>query len=233
MFAQCSYCSHFLNNLRMPRYVMERVPWLHRVVIVEGPIDEGNSMALPTFQSGGGARSWADRCVRSMMDLQTVHGCMVHRVQSLTGLASLLVSMTQALQNQVDSIGLTRATAMIVDGQTVTVEDFNKLCRVVRDELTMADVFKLQLSVMPGLSVRTCTAIAETFGSMAGLHEFLVKYASDDDAEFALLRQVQAERKVTIMRSAAQRLIALHRGREYAADVSTVRGVDAAVEAVD
>ena len=215
---------------------MERVPWLHRVVIVEGPIDEGNAMALPTYQSGGGARTWADRCVRSMMDLQTIHGCNVHRVQTLTGLASLLVCMTHALQNEVDAKGLTRATAMTVDGQAVTVEDFNKFCRVVRDELTMADVFKLQLSVMPGLSVRSCTAIAETFGSMAGLHAFLLQYASDDDAEFALLRKVQAERKVTIIRTAAMRLIALHRGVVYPEDDASARGGgggEVVVEAVD
>jgi hypothetical protein len=218
------------------RYVMERVPWLHRVVIVEGPIDEGNTMALPTYQSSGGARTWGDRCVRSMMDLQTIHGCIVHRVQTLTGLASLLVSMTHALQNEVDAKGLTRALAMTVDGQAVTVEDFNKVCRVVRDELTMADVFKLQLSVMPGLSVRSCSAITETFGSMASLHEFLVQFPTDDDAEFALLRKVQAERAVTIIRSAAQRLIALHRGEIYAQDDAFAgrgTGADVVVEAVD
>ena len=215
---------------------MERVPWLHRVVIVEGPIDEGNTMALPTYQSSGGARTWGDRCVRSMMDLQTIHGCIVHRVQTLTGLASLLVSMTHALQNEVDAQGLTRALAMTVDGQAVTVEDFNKVCRVVRDELTMADVFKLQLSVMPGLSVRSCSAITETFGSMASLHEFLVQFPTDDDAEFALLRKVQAERAVTIIRSAAQRLIALHRGEIYAQDDAFAgrgTGADVVVEAVD
>jgi len=167
-----------------------------------------------------------------MMDLQTIHGCNVHRVQTLSGLASLLVCMTHALQNEVDEKGLTRASAMTVDGQAVTVEDFNKFCRVVRDELTMADVFKLQLSVMPGLSVRSCTAIAETFGSMAALHAFLIKYASDDDAEFALLRHVQAERRVTIIRTAAQRLIALHRGLVYAEDAPARRG-EVVVEAVD
>ena len=46
------------------RYVMERVPWLHRVVIVEGPIDEGNGMALPTLQSSVGAKTWADRFIK-------------------------------------------------------------------------------------------------------------------------------------------------------------------------
>jgi hypothetical protein len=217
---------------------MERVPWLHRVVIVEGPIDEGNNMALPTYQSSGGARTWGDRCVRSMMDLQTIHGCMVHRVQTLTGLASLLVSMTHALQNEVDAKGLTHANAMTVDGQAVTVEDFNKVCRVVRDELTMADVFKLQLSVMPGLSVRSCSAISDAFGSMAGLHEFLMQFPSDDDAEFALLRRVQAKTKVTIIRSAAQRLISLHRDQNYAQDdtssgLGMAVGGDVVVEAVD
>ena len=105
-----------------------------------------------------------------MMDLQTIHGCIVHRVQTLTGLASLLVSMTHALQNEVDAKGLTRATAMTVDKQAVTVEEFNKYCRVARDELTMADMFKLQLSV----SVRSCSAIAETFETMVRLHEFLL-----------------------------------------------------------
>jgi hypothetical protein len=214
---------------------MERVPWLHRVVIVEGPIDEGNGMALPTLQSSVGAKTWADRCVRSMMDLQTIHGCIVHRVQSLTGLASLLVSMTHALQNEVDAKGLTCATAMTVDGQPVTVEEFNKYCRVVRDELTMAEVFKLQLSVMPGMSVRYCTAIAETFGTMAVLHEFLLKFPSDDDAEFAFTRKIQAERKVTIIRSAVQRLITLHRGEVYAQDEICTGGAGGhvAVEAVD
>ena len=216
---------------------MERVPWRHRVVIVEGPIDEGNNMALPTFQSSGGAKTWGDRCVRSMMDLQTIHGCIVHRVQTLTGLASLLVSMTHALQNEVDAKGLTRATAMTVDKQAVTVEEFNKYCRVVRDELSMADVFKLQLSVMPGLSVRSCTAIAETFGTSAQLHEFLLQFASDDDAEFAFTRRIQAERKVTIIRSAVQRLITLHRGKVYAQDEVPLRGQggvsNVVVEAVD
>ena len=217
---------------------MERVPWLHRGVIVEGPIDEGNTMALPTYQSDGKARSWADRCVRCMMDLQTIHGCIVHRVQTLPGLASLLVSMTHALQKEVDARGLTSANAMTVDGQAVTVEDFNKLCRVVRDELTMKDVFKLQLSVMPGLSVRSCSAIADTFGTMAALHDFLLQFASDDDAEFALLRKVQAEQKVTIIRSAVERLITLHRSEVYAQDNASAGlggalGADVVVEAVD
>ena len=195
-------------------------------------------MALPTYQSNVGAKTWGDRCVRCMMDLQTIHGCIVHRVQTLPGLASLLVSMTHALQNEVDAKGLTPATAMTVDGQAVTVEDFNKFCRVVRDELTMRDVFKLQLSVMPGLSVRSCSAIADSFGTMAGLHEFLVQFPSDDDAEFALLRKVQEERKVTIIRSAIHHLITLHRSDVYAQDnpsagLGGARGADAAVEAVD
>jgi hypothetical protein len=158
----------------------------------------------------------------------------VHRVQSLSGLASLLVGMTNALQSEVDAKGLTSATAMTVDGQAVTVEDFNKFCRVVRDELTMADVFKLQLSVLPGLSVRSCSAIAETFGSMAGLHKFLLQFASDDDAEFALLRRVQEKRNVTIIRPAAQRLVTLHRQEVYSQDeVSASFRADVEVEAVD
>jgi hypothetical protein len=217
---------------------MQRVPWMHRVVIVEGPIDEGNTMALPTLQCGVVAKSWGDRCVRCMMDLQTIHGCIVHRVQTLPGLASLLVSMTRALQNEVDAKGLTRATAMTVDGQAVTVEDFNKLCRVVRDELTMTDMFKLQLSVMPGLSVRSCSAIADTFGTMAALHDFLLQFRSDDDAEFALLRQVQEKQKVTIIRSALHHLITLHRSEVYAEEnVSSglvgALAANVAVEAVD
>ena len=219
---------------------MERVPWMHRVVIVEGPIDEGNTMALPTYQSGMGreSKSWGDRCVRCMMDLQTIHGCIVHRVQTLSGLASLLVGMTRALQNEVDAKGLTRATAMTVDGQAVTGEDFNKFCRVVRDELAMKDVFKLQLSVMPGLSVRSCSAIAETFGTMAALHEFLLRFPSDDDAEFAFLRQVQAKQKVTIIRTAVQHLITLHRSEVYAQDNTFAGGggalgADVTVEAAD